>query len=307
VTASGGIAATPAATPDAVDSAATNHAGAAPRARRGPDRWHLAAYAVLFGLGAIYLLPLLWMIATSLKTGPQAITSPPTLIPSPFVWENYPKALGQINFPLALRNSLVYALPAVLGSVLSCSVVAYGFARINWPGRDILFVVLLATMMLPGQVTFIPLYVIYAKLGWVGTFLPLIVPTFLGNPFFIFLLRQFFRGIPEELSSAARIDGASELQILIRIILPLSVPALITVGLFTFIDKWGDFFGPIIYLNNPDLYPLSVAIQTFQSSHKTDWPLSMAASVVISAPLVILYFLAQRKFIEGITLTGIKG
>jgi multiple sugar transport system permease protein len=288
-------------------SSADTGSAAAPRARRRPDGWHLAAYAVLIGLGAVYLLPLLWMIATSLKTGPQAITNPPTLIPSPFVWENYPKALTQINFPLALRNSLLYAVPAVIGSVLSCSVVAYGFARINWPGRDILFIVLLATMMLPGQVTFIPLYVIYAKLGWVGTFLPLIVPTFLGNPFFIFLLRQFFRGIPEELSSAARIDGASELQILIRIILPLSVPALITVGLFTFIDKWGDFFGPIIYLNNPDLYPLSVAIQTFQSSHKTDWPLSMAASVVISAPLVILYFLAQRKFIEGITLTGIKG
>jgi multiple sugar transport system permease protein len=229
------------------------------------------------------------------------------LIPSPVVWENFPKALTQINFPQALRNSLVYALPAVVGTVFSCSLVAYGFARIAWPGRDLVFIVLLGTMMLPGQVTFIPLYVIYAKLGWIGTFLPLVVPTFLGNPFFIFLLRQFFRGIPEELSSAARIDGASELQILLRIIVPLSWPALITVGLFTFIDKWGDFFGPIVYLNNADLYPLSVAVQTFQSAHKTDWPLSMAASVVISAPLVVLYFLAQRKFIEGITLTGIKG
>jgi ABC-type glycerol-3-phosphate transport system permease component len=267
----------------------------------------VATYATLIALGALYLLPLLWMIATSLKTGPQAIANPPTLIPSPVIWENFPKALTQINFPQALRNSLVYALPAVVGTVLSCSLVAYGFARIAWPGRDLVFIVLLGTMMLPGQVTFIPLYVIYAKLGWIGTFLPLVVPTFLGNPFFIFLLRQFFRGIPEELSSAARIDGASELQILLRIIMPLSWPALITVALFTFIDKWGDFFGPIVYLNNADLYPLSVAVQTFQSAHKTDWPLSMAASVVISAPLVILYFLAQRKFIEGITLTGIKG
>jgi multiple sugar transport system permease protein len=277
------------------------------RRRRRPDAWRVATYATLIALGALYLLPLLWMIATSLKTGPQAIANPPTLIPSPVIWENFPKALTQINFPQALRNSLVYALPAVVGTVLSCSLVAYGFARIAWPGRDLVFIVLLGTMMLPGQVTFIPLYVIYAKLGWIGTFLPLVVPTFLGNPFFIFLLRQFFRGIPEELSSAARIDGASELQILLRIILPLSWPALITVALFTFIDKWGDFFGPIVYLNNADLYPLSVAVQTFQSAHKTDWPLSMAASVVISAPLVILYFLAQRKFIEGITLTGIKG
>ena len=277
------------------------------RRRRRADGWRLATYAALIALGALYLLPLLWMIATSLKTGPQAIANPPTLIPSPIVWENFPKALTQINFPQALRNSLVYALPAVVGTVFSCSLVAYGFARIAWPGRDLVFIVLLGTMMLPGQVTFIPLYVIYAKLGWIGTFLPLVVPTFLGNPFFIFLLRQFFRGIPEELSSAARIDGASELQILLRIILPLSWPALITVALFTFIDKWGDFFGPIVYLNNADLYPLSVAVQTFQSAHKTDWPLSMAASVVISAPLVVLYFLAQRKFIEGITLTGIKG
>jgi multiple sugar transport system permease protein len=279
----------------------------APPARRPLSAWNIATYAALIALGALYLLPLLWMVATSLKTGPQAIANPPALIPSPIVWGNYPRALTQIDFPLALRNSLVYAVPAVVGTVFSCSLVAYGFARINWPGRDLLFIVLLATMMLPGQVTFIPLYVIYAKLGWIGTFLPLLVPTFLGNPFFIFLLRQFFRGIPEELSSAARIDGASELQILLRIILPLSGPALITVALFTFIDKWGDFFGPIVYLNNADLYPLSVAVQTFQSAHKTDWPLSMAASVVISAPLVILYFLAQRKFIEGITLTGIKG
>jgi multiple sugar transport system permease protein len=210
------------------------------------------------------------MVATSLKTGPQAIANPPSLIPSPVIWGNYPDALTQINFPQAVRNSLVYALPAVVGTVFSCSLVAYGFARIDWPGRDLVFIVLLGTMMLPGQVTFIPLYVIYAKLGWIGTFLPLVVPTFLGNPFFIFLLRQFFRGI-------------------------------------TFIDKWGDFFGPIVYLNNADLYPLSVAVQTFQAAHKTDWPLSMAASVVISAPLVVLYFLAQRKFIEGITLTGIKG
>lgn len=280
------------------------------RAARGLARlsgWRLATYVALIALGSIYLLPLLWMVATSLKTGPQAIASPPTLIPSPFVWENFPKALTQINFPLALRNSLLYAIPAVVGTVISCSLVAYGFARISWPGRDVVFVILLATMMLPSQVTFIPLYVIYARLGWIGTFLPLIVPAFLGNPFFIFLLRQFFRGIPDELSSAARIDGASELQILLRIILPLSIPALITVALFTFIDKWGDFFGPLVFLNNADLYPLSVAIQTFQSAHKTDWPLSMAASVVISAPLVVMYFLAQRKFIEGITLTGIKG
>jgi multiple sugar transport system permease protein len=275
--------------------------------REGSIGWRVVAYALLVGLSATYLLPLLWMIATSLKTGPQSIETPPSLIPNPFVWANYPTALAKLGLAEALMNSLIYAVPSVVGTLISSSLVAYGFARITWPGRDTMFIVLLATMMLPSQVTFIPLYVIYAKLGWVGTYLPLIVPTFLGNPFFIFLLRQFFRSIPVDLSDAARIDGASELRILTRIIVPLSVPALITVGLFTFIDKWGDFFGPIVYLRDPKLYPLSVAVQTFQSSHKTDWPLSMAASVVIAAPLVLIYFFAQRKFIEGITLTGIKG
>jgi multiple sugar transport system permease protein len=275
--------------------------------RRRVPYGRIAVYVALTILSLAFIAPFVWMISTSLKTGPQAIATPPIWIPDPWVFKNYPDALSKINFPLALRNSLIYAVPAVIGTVASCSLVAYGFARIQWPGRDIVFILLLATMMLPGQVTFIPLYVIFARLGWVGTFLPLIIPTFLGNPFFIFLLRQFFLGIPSELSDAARIDGASELRILTRIIVPLSWPALITVGLFTFIDKWTDFFGPLIYLQDPALQPLSLAVQTFQSAHKTDWPLSMAASVAITLPLVVIYFFAQRKFIEGIQLTGLKG
>jgi multiple sugar transport system permease protein len=271
------------------------------------DVSRVAVYVALIGLSLIFIAPFAWMVSTSVKTGASSIAIPPQWIPNPVVLSNYPTALDKIHFPTALRNTLIYAVPAVFGTVLSCSLVAYGFARVRWPGRDIVFLVLLATMMLPGQVTFIPLYVIFAKLGWVGTFLPLIIPTFLGNPFFIFLLRQFFLGIPAELSDAARIDGAGELRILTRIIVPLSWPALITVGLFTFMDKWTDFFGPLIYLRDPALQPLSLAIQTFQSAHKTDWPLSMAASVAITAPLVVIYFFAQRKFIEGITLTGIKG
>jgi multiple sugar transport system permease protein len=258
-------------------------------------------------LAVVFAAPFIWMVTTSLKSAPQSITTPPQWVPDPFVWQNYPDALAKINFAVALRNSLTYALPAVVGTVLSCSLVAYGFARIRWPGRNIVFLLLLATMMLPGQVTFVPLYVVFAKLGWIGTFLPLLVPTFLGNPFFIFLLRQFFLGIPADLSDAARIDGAGELRILFRIVLPLSIPALLTVGLFTFIDKWTDFFGPLVFLKDPALQPLSVALQTFQSSHKTDWPLSMAASATVTLPLVLIYFFAQRKFIQGITLTGIKG
>jgi ABC-type glycerol-3-phosphate transport system permease component len=275
------------------------------RRRLTPSR--LVVYGLLMILAALFAAPFLWMISTSLKTGPAAIATPPVWIPTDPVWSNYPTALAKINFPVALRNTLYYAIPSVIGTVASCCLVAYGFSRIKWPGRDIVFVILLATMMLNDQVTFIPLYIIYSKLGWVGTYLPLIVPTFLGNPFFIFLLRQFFMGIPTELSDAARIDGASDLRILLRIIVPLSWPAIITVALFTFIDKWTDFFKPLIYLRDPELQPLSLAIQTFQSAHKTDWPLSMAASVAITAPLVILYFFAQRKFIEGITLTGVKG
>jgi ABC-type glycerol-3-phosphate transport system permease component len=171
----------------------------------------------------------------------------------------------------------------------------------------VVFVIMLTTMMLPSQVTLIPLYVIYAKLGWINTYLPLVVPTFFGTPFFIFLLRQFFMGIPRELLDAARLDGASELRILTRIVAPLAAPALITVALLTFIDKWNDFYGPLLYLQKPELRPLSLSIQVFQSAHRTDWPQTMAASILVAAPLVLIYFFAQRKFIEGITLTGMKG
>jgi multiple sugar transport system permease protein len=275
--------------------------------RPRPSLPRAGAYAALIGLSIAFAAPFLWMLSTSLKTDPQTIAYPPAWIPNPVDWANYPEALQKINLLNSLKNTLIYAIPSVVGTVISCSLVAYGFARIRWPGRNILFLVLLSTMMLPGQVTFIPLYVTFAKLGWIGTFLPLIVPTFLGNPFFIFLLRQFFLGIPTELSDAARIDGASEFRILTRIVLPLSTPALITVGLFTFIDKWGDFFWPLIYLQDRASWPLSVAIQTFQTQHKTDWPHSMAAALMITLPLVLIYFFAQRKFIEGITLTGMKG
>jgi multiple sugar transport system permease protein len=277
------------------------------RRRRPRSRVHWVPMVVLIVLAAAYLLPLVWMITTSFKTVPQSIASPPVVFPWPPDFSAFPNAISRMNFIGALRNTLLYAVPAVIGTLVSCSLVAYGFAIVKWPGRDIVFVIVLATMMLPTQVTLIPLYVIYAKLGWINTFLPLIIPSFLGVPFFIFLLRQFFRGIPVDLLDAARIDGASELRILTRIVVPLSKPALITVGLLTFIDKWNDFYGPLIYLQKPELRPLSLALQVFQAAHSTDWPQLMAASVLIAAPLVVIYFVAQRWFIEGITLTGTKG
>ncbi len=273
-----------------------------------------AVTIVLIVLSALYLAPLIWMLSTSVKTNMQAIASPPVLLPNPFVWANYPDALERMHFLRALLNTLIYVVPSVVFTVLSSSVVAYGFAIIKWPGRNIIFLLVLTTMMLPGQVTLIPLYVTYAKLGWINTFLPLLIPSLFGSasgawsgPFFIFLLRQFFLGIPKDLIDAARIDGAGELRILFQVVMPLAVPALITVGLLTFIDKWNDFYGPLIYLQDPTLQPLSRAVQVFQSSHKLDWPQSMAAAVVVALPLVILYFFAQRKFIEGIALTGQKG
>ena len=287
----------------------------APQARAawsGGRRWTsrlsgIAPTAMLVILAVIYLAPFIWMVSTSLKTIPQSIASPPVLLPNPIVVKPYIDALTKMNYPLAFRNTLIYAVPAVIGTVVSCSLVAYGFALVQWRGRNAVFLVVLATMMLPSQVTLIPLYVIYAKLGWINTYLPLLVPTFLGNPFFIFLLRQFFLGMPKELMDAARLDGASELRILATIVAPLSAPALITVGILTFIDKWNDFYGPLIYLQKPELQPLSLAVQIFQTQHGTDWPVLMAASVLVAAPLVVLYFVAQRKFIEGITLTGLKG
>jgi multiple sugar transport system permease protein len=287
----------------------------APRARAtgaGRRLWSarlssVAPMVLLVVLAVIYLAPFVWMISTSLKTIAQSIASPPVIIPDPVVFKPYVDALTKMNYPLAFRNTLIYAVPAVIGTVVSCSVVAYGFSLIRWRGRNAIFLIVLATMMLPSQVTLIPLYVIYAKLGWINTYLPLLVPTFLGSPFFIFLLRQFFLGMPKELMDAARLDGASELRILATIVAPLSAPALITVGILTFIDKWNDFYGPLIYLQKPELQPLSLAVQVFQTQHGTDWPLLMAASVLVAAPLVVLYFVAQRKFIEGITLTGLKG
>ena len=265
-------------------------------------------------ISVIYLTPFVWMVGTSLKTAAQAIASPPVLVPNPVVWVNYPDAFWRMSYPRALLNTMLYAVPSVIGTLLSCSLVAYGFAIIKWPGRNIVFVLVIGTMMLPGQVTLVPLYVIFAKLGWTNTYLPLVLPCFFSSymgswsgAFFIFLLRQFFLGIPKDLVDAARVDGSSELRILFQIVMPLSAPAIITVCLLTFIDKWNDFQGPLIYIQEQTLFPLARAAQVFQASHKQDWAQSMSAAELVSLPLVILYFFAQRKFIEGITLTGQKG
>lgn len=224
-----------------------------------------------------------------------------------FHWQNYTNAFKQMDFVQNLRNTLFICFLVVLGTVVSSALVAYSFARIEWPGRDTIFVLVLATMMLPYQVTLIPLFVLYREIGWAGTFKPLIVPAFFGIPFYIFLLRQFFMGIPQDLSAAARIDGCNEYGIFSRVILPLSKPALATTALFMFLFEWGDFLNPLIYLQDDRQYTLAVALQQFQSMHESAWGPLMAMSTVITLPVIVLFFLTQKTFIQGITMTGLKG
>lgn len=222
-------------------------------------------------------------------------------------WRNYIDAFKKMNFWRNLRNTLFVCVTVVLGTLVSCSLVAYSFARIPWRGRDLVFVLVLATMMLPYQVTLIPLFAMYRELGWVGTFKPLIIPAFFGTPFYIFLLRQFFLGVPRDLSASARIDGCNEFGIYLFIILPLSKPALATTALFMFLFQWADFLNPLVYLQDDRQYTLAIALQQFQSNHESAWGPLMAMSTVITIPIIILFFLTQRTFIQGITLTGLKG
>jgi multiple sugar transport system permease protein len=274
--------------------------GMPPLARR------LAAHAALLLLALVFIAPFYWMVATSLKTDRQ-IFDTATWIPHPFVWENYARAVHYIPFARYTWNTIVICALSIVGTVFSCSLVAYSFSRIAWKGRDALFVLVLATLMLPGQVTLIPVFLIFKWLHWIGTTKPLIVPTFFGSAFYVFLLRQFFFSIPKELSESARMDGATEFGIYARIIMPLSRPALATVALFTFIGGWTDFMGPLLYLNDPNQYTLSLGLQQFVSQHGAEWSMLLAASTMMALPVIVLYFVAQQTFVEGIALTGIKG
>jgi ABC-type glycerol-3-phosphate transport system permease component len=232
-----------------------------------------------------------------------------------FRWQNFPDAINKatrpamrVTFWTYVQNSLIVALFSILGTLLSCTPAAYGFARIKWPGRDLFFYLVLATLALPFQVTMIPLYLYFTgTLGWRNTFLPLIVPTFFGNGFDIFLLRQFFLTIPEELADAARVDGASEFRIFWNIMLPLSVPVLATIAVFTFLWAWNDFQGPLIYLTDPRRFTMALGLQDYQMQHEIAWNQLMAASAMFTIPIVIHFFFAQRTFIQGVKLTGLKG
>ena len=269
--------------------------------------WHTAVF-IWISLGSLmFMFPLFWMLSTSLKSNEQVYTVPTVWIPNPIVWDNYPKALSRMPFWLFVRNSCITSFIPVIGAVLSASLVAYSFSRLRWPGRDFWFMVLIATMMLPGQVTMIPVYVLYSKLGWINTFLPLTVPWFFGGAFYVFMLRQFFTGIPMDLSEAALMDGCSHPRIWWNIILPLSKPALATVAVFTFLFAWNDFFGPLLYLTNQRLFTLQVGLQYFREQYGVAWQELMAASLVVLLPTLVIFFIGQRFFVQGITLTGLKG
>lgn len=267
----------------------------------------LLVSALLWGVAILFVIPLAWMLSSSFKSNYQIFETPPRWIPNPVRWQNYPEALTFVPFGRYMINTFVITLLTIVGHVLSCTVIAYAFARLRARGRDVLFLVMLATMMLPYPVTMVPLYVLFKQLGWINTVLPLTAPAFFGSPFYIFLLRQFFMGIPRDLEDAAHIDGAGIVQILWRIMLPLALPAMATVAIFTFQTTWNDFLPPLIYLQKPALYTVTLGLQFFRSTYTTNWAYLMAASLVTVLPVIAVFFAAQSYFIEGISLTGLKG
>lgn len=274
----------------------------------------ILTHLVLIALSIIFFLPFLWMVSTAVKPIEETLTSPPKWIPSTVHWENFPRAitynseaLGYIPLLVYARNTLVVTILCVTGAVISNSLVAYSFARQKWRGKDTFFGITLATMMVPFPVLMVPTFSLFRWLGWVGTFKPLWVPAFFGSAFSIFLLRQFFKSIPMELSEAAKIDGASEFRIFTSVIVPLAKPALTVVAIFTFMGAWNDFLGPLIYLVDQNTFTLSLGLQAYQSQHGgTPWNLLMGATLLVILPLVIVFFFAQKVFIQGIATSGGK-
>jgi ABC-type glycerol-3-phosphate transport system permease component len=269
----------------------------------------LAAFIVIVTGAVIIVLPLAWMISTSLKKQMEVFVLPPQWIPTPPQWGNYAAIFDGAPFDRYLINSTIITSACVIGSVTSCSLAAYGFARLRFPGRELLFVMLLSTLMLPESVTLIPRFIIFEKLGWLNSFKPLIVPSFFGGAFQIFLLRQFFRTIPVDLEDAARLDGAGTFRIFATIVLPLSKPALVTAAIFTFIFTWNDFLRPLLYLNTEDKYTVAIGLLNFTGSDRVgpQMHLLMAASFLATVPVLIVFLLAQRLFVKGIVFSGIKG
>jgi multiple sugar transport system permease protein len=271
----------------------------------------LVSRVFLVVMSLFYISPIYWMLVTALKSDYELSRFPPTLLPQAAVWNNFDQATNAFPFLTFFGNTVFYAVLVMFGSVVSNFVIAYGFSRIKWPGRDLLFYPVVASIFIFIQfpvnpITMVPMFTLFAKLGMVNSYLPLVVPTFFGNPFFIFLLRQFMLQIPTDISEAARIDGANELQIMTRLILPLALPALVVVALFAGVGAWNDFLGPLIYLHDDKLYTLSLGLTYFKTMHGIQFNLLMAASCLVVLPVVAVFLLFQRFFIDGIALGGGK-
>jgi multiple sugar transport system permease protein len=268
----------------------------------------IVRHALLVLLSLLFLTPFVWMVSTSLKTNEQVVEWPPRWIPNPLQPSNYSGVFQTVPLLTYAKNTLIVTLFSVIGAVVSNALVAYGFARIQWRGREVLFIITLGTLMLPFQVTMIPLFIMFTKMGWVNTFFPLIVPSFLGNAFYIFLLRQVYLGISENYSEAARIEGASDLQILWYVIVPLARPALLSIALFQYLASWNDFLGPLLYLNDESKFTLALGLANMQSAlGLSDFGQIMAAATMILIPVIGVFMFTQRYFLEGIAASGLKG
>jgi len=264
-------------------------------------------YAILLIGAVIVMVPLWWMITTAFKRPSEVFSFPPTLLPKVIRWQNFPEVLSKAPFGRWFLNTSWVVLMDLGGTLLSASMVGFSFARLRWRGRDFMFLITLATMMLPQAVTIIPRYLIFQQLHWLDTYLPLWVPSWFGYGFFIFLMRQFYMTLPFDLDDAARIDGCSHLGIWWRIAIPLSKPALAACGIFTFNATWNDFMGPLIYISSQKKLTLALGLLSFRGPHVTDWHYLMASSLIAMMPVIILFFFAQKYFIQGVVFTGIKG
>ncbi|MBV6713433.1 carbohydrate ABC transporter permease [Paenibacillus chitinolyticus] len=263
-------------------------------------------YALLLFFSLLFLMPFFWLVTTALKSPEEVYMYPPKWVPSELHWENFAKAWTIQPFNVFLKNSLTVTVLCNIGQLISSSLVAYGFARFRFKGRDALFMVVLATMMIPWDVTMIPLYMEFNFLGWINTLKPLIVPSWFGSAFYIFLLRQFIMTIPTELEEAAKIDGAGDLKIFTKIIIPLMFPALVLVSVFNMLDTWNDYLGPLIFLNDASMYTLTLGLAQFKGMFGVDMTSVMAVTTIICLPPLAVFFLAQRYIVEGISMTGIK-
>ena len=292
---------------------------------RMPLWQRVAGHAALVSLSFVFVMPFAWLVTTSLQPDTERSQLVPAFVPGPksfgdaveratgrhLVYQptltQYEKGLTRVPVLMFLRNTLLVCVLTVIGTILSSSLVAYGFSILRWKGRDAIFFLMLSTMMLPGQVTMIPVFTIWRTFGAVDTFWPLVLPAFLGAPFFIFLFRQFFLTIPRELVEAARMDGASEWRIWWQLVMPLSAPAIATVGLFSFLGAWNDFLNPLIYLADQGKYTLSLGLAMFRTQYGSEYGQMMAVAALMVVPIIVLFFLAQKTFIQGISTTGMKG